>query len=165
MNKQKASQQIWNHKKATLFLVTILVFLCAFYISTNWFQLMLIQGNSMEPTYHHLQLVILDKRFNAYCAGDVIAFQCDELQSVIVKRIAAIPGDKVIIQDHLLLVNDRPTSFYADRVFSNGGILENEIMLEDGQYIVIGDNILESVDSRDKRVGIVEEKFILGKVR
>ena len=43
-------------------------------------------------------------------------------------------------------------------------LLENEIILEEGQYIVIGDNIEESKDSRYPEVGIVMEKDILGRV-
>lgn len=41
----------------------------------------------MSPSYHNMQLVILDKHSNSYNYGDVIAFQRDGLDSVLVKRI------------------------------------------------------------------------------
>ena len=47
----------------------------------------MIQGESMEPTYHNYQIVILDKRQpKEYQVGDVIAFNCEGLNSNLVKR-------------------------------------------------------------------------------
>lgn len=60
----------------------------AFVISRYYFQLMMIQGDSMEPNYHSGEIVILDKRrVNEYQEDDVIAFYCESLESILVKRI------------------------------------------------------------------------------
>lgn len=41
----------------------------------------------MLPTYHSYQFVIIDKHNDDYEVGDVIAFKCDGLNAVLVKRI------------------------------------------------------------------------------
>lgn len=137
----------------------------SWYISVNLWQLMLIQGSSMEPSYHNLQLVILDKHSHQYETGDVIAFRCNGLHTVLVKRIAAVPGDSIVINEGTLYVNDKVSSVYPDtKRFDHAGILAEEVKLEPEQYIVIGDNITESRDSRYPEVGVIQETDILGKL-
>lgn len=108
------------------FVVAVIVFLVVLLINKYWVQLMLIQGNSMTPTFHHMQLVLVCKHPKTYSAGDVIAFQCEGLDCVLVKRIAKVT--------------------------------------DDDRYYVLGDNLEESVDSRDSRVGLVERESIIGVV-
>ena len=137
----------------------------AYVCSRYYYQLMLIQGRSMSPTYRHLQIVVLDKRDRTFEAGDVIAFESRALSATLVKRIAAKPGDKVVIEQGVLKVNDAPSSVYgSDARFEAAGLLENAIELGAGEYIVIGDNIAESKDSRCEAVGIVHAEDIIGKL-
>ncbi|MBQ5332179.1 MAG: S26 family signal peptidase [Oscillospiraceae bacterium] len=44
------------------------------------------------------------------------------------------------------------------------GLLQDTIILGENQYIVLGDNINESVDSRYEQVGIVCAEDIIGRV-
>ena len=146
-------------------LLAIFVLLAAFYISHNYYQFMLIQGESMVPAYHNLQLVILDKHTDDYTYGDVIAFRCEGLNAVLVKRIVACPGDSVIIREGILYVNGVvSTIFPSDFQFDYAGIAETEMELGTEQYFVIGDNIGESKDSRYQEVGRVDEMTILGEI-
>jgi len=127
---------------------------------------MLIQGASMEPTYHNMQMVVLDKNFSEedIMQGDVIAFKCDKLDAVLVKRVVAIPGQSVEIQDGTLFVNGVPSSYYERGAFEYAGNLDSEIVLGDEEYIVIGDNVDESKDSRYDEVGVVRFQDIRGKI-
>lgn len=143
---------------------TAAAMLTAAVISAEYFQFMLIQGDSMKPSYNDLQLVILDKCSKNYCPGDVIAFKCDGLSAVLVKRIAAVPKDTVLISDGKLLVNGMPSAVYPDSLFEFAGIMENAVVLDNDEYIVIGDNISESKDSRYEQVGIVSAENIIGRV-
>lgn len=137
----------------------------AFICSRFFYQLMLIQGDSMSPTYHHLQMVVLDKRDRAFAAGEVVAFECRGLSATLVKRVAAVPGDSVVIEDGVLLVNGAPSSVYGSgRRFAFAGLLESPVVLGEDEYIVIGDNIAESKDSRYDAVGIVRADDIVGKL-
>ena len=146
-------------------LVTILVLVCAFYVSNNWFQLTMVQGNSMFPLYRNLQIVILDRHNRDYTYGDVVAFRCDTLSTVLIKRIAACPGDTVVIENKTLLVNGQSSTVYPEEMkFHYSGLLEQPVKLKSGQYIVIGDNISQSKDSRHGEVGKVSIEKIVGKV-
>ncbi len=143
--------------------VAAIVLLC-WYISANWFQLMLIQGDSMLPSYHNMQLVVLDKHNREYHAGDVIAFRCEGLSAVLVKRIAACGGDTAQIIDGTFYVNGEVSALHEEGSFDYAGILEEEVKLSTGEYVVIGDNVAESKDSRYPEIGIVQEETMIGKI-
>lgn len=119
----------------------------------------------MWPSYHNMQLVILDKHSENYDYDDVIAFRCEGLDSILVKRIAACPGDTVGIEDGTLFVNGRKSMiFLADGAFDYSGIAEDALKLGEDCYFVIGDNIPESKDSRYAEVGCVKTTDIVGEV-
>ena len=68
----------------------------------------------------------------------------------------------MVIKDGLLYVNNNINNVYNNVLFEYAGILENEITLKEDEYIVIGDNVVESKDSRYKEVGIINKKDIIG---
>lgn len=137
----------------------------SFVISKYYFQLMLIQGTSMEPAYHDLQMVWLDKRNDFYTYGDVIAFRCDSFDKILVKRVAALPGDSIHIVDGSLYVNGEVSTVYPKQgIFERAGIAAEVVLAKDKQYFVIGDNIRESKDSRYEEIGFVDASDIIGKV-
>ncbi len=118
----------------------------------------------MSPAYHNLQLVILDKHVKELEHLDVVAFRSEALSSVMVKRIVGCPGDTVQIIGGKLYVNGELNEFYCAAVFDYSGELEQKIILATDEYIVIGDNVSESKDSRYSQVGVVNRDCILGKV-
>lgn len=156
------TRKVFRHYKYLFFTVSIIIF--SYFVSSNWFQIVLIHGESMSPSYHNMQLVIINKYSKNYTYGDVIAFQCEGLNTILIKRIVACPGDKVQIQEGQLYVNDEISNVYPLDTFAYAGIAENTILLEDGQYFVIGDNIAQSKDSRYSEVGCVSKVTILGVV-
>lgn len=151
-------------RRMMLLLLVVLILCACRYFSAFYYQFMLIQGNSMSPTYRHFQLVVLDKQNREYHPGDVIAFRCDGLKTVLVKRIAAGPGQSAVIQHGSLYVDGAMMPFYEKKTFDYSGLLENEQKLSKDEFIVIGDNISESKDSRYEQVGIVKAESIIGKV-
>ena len=160
--RRKAKKTIGNN--ALRMLLVLFVVIAAGICSRFFYQLMLIQGDSMKPAYHNMQLVILNKADRHFQPGDVIAFQCEGLNSVLVKRIIAGDGDTVYIRHGTLYVNNLPSDVYPPETFSYAGILAETVQLEKDDYLVIGDNIPESKDSRYPEVGIVKTGTIIGKV-
>ncbi len=145
-------------------LLSLLLIGTAYFVSENYYQMMMIQGDSMEPNLHNMQIVVLKKNMEKYLSGQVVAFYCDRLSTILVKRIVGNPGDTVVIKDGTLLVNGSAVSFYPKGCFEYAGILDEEIRLSEEQYIVIGDNYSLSKDSRYGEVGIVKMKDIIGGV-
>lgn len=134
-------------------------------VSRYWFQLMLIQGDSMEPAYHSFQMVVLDKHFNEITYGDVIAFRCESLDAVLVKRVIALPGDTVELKEGTVYVNQQPADWISDNgTVTYPGIASEPWVLAQNQYFVLGDNYEVSKDSRYPEVGGVSEDTILGVV-
>lgn len=163
----KLARDIKNTKAGSFFkwlCLFLAVIFSAAYISANWYQLMLIQGDSMLPAYHNLQLVVIDKHSRSYKSGDVIAFKSDSLNAVLVKRIAACPGDTAQITEKRLYINGSCQVRYEKELFDYAGILSKKQTLFSGQYIVIGDNVSVSRDSREEYIGKIKENAILGRV-
>lgn len=160
---QQITHLIHRHWKKALYILAL--FLVCFYISHFWYQVMLIQGGSMEPSYHSWQFVLLDKHTKSYGCGDVVAFRCDGLKTVLVKRVVAVPGDTVQIVDGVLRRNGAAVEDgLVNRRLDYAGIAEKAVILGENEYFLLGDNYEESKDSRYEEVGCVSEKDILGKV-
>ena len=154
-----------NRIRIKWFLGIAIIVWAAFYCSQNWYQLMLIQGDSMSPAYHNMQLTVIDKHSEDYVYNDVIAFKCEKLDNVLVKRIAACPGDSVVIKNGTLYVNGKISMVYqTEGIFKEAGIAEQGLVLQEKQYFVIGDHVAESKDSRYEEIGCVELKDILGRL-
>ncbi|MBQ6994547.1 MAG: signal peptidase I [Lachnospiraceae bacterium] len=151
-------------KRKTPFTITIII-LVTWYISSNWLQFALIQGDSMLPTYHNMQLVLVDKYSNEFHYNDVIIFTNEKLNATLIKRIIAIPGDTVQIIDGIVYVNNIPSPFLTqDRLISYSGIASSPLHLSSDEYFVLGDNYEKSKDSRYPEIGCINSDVILGKV-
>ena len=126
-------------------------------------------GVSMEPQLYNGQQVLVNRfiyRLTSPDRGDVVVFLPSGNQNThyYVKRVVALPEDRVVIRDGVLYINDLP---YTDRTLdkiADPGILSNELTLEKDEYFVIGDNINNSEDSRSGNIGPVKASSIIGKV-
>lgn len=151
-------------KSKTPFMIAIIV-LITWYISSNWVQFALIQGDSMLPTYHNMQLVLIDKHSTEFKYNDVIVFSNDELKATMIKRIIAMPGDTIQIVDGIVYVNNIPSPLLPkDLPLSYSGIASSPLYLSEDEYFVLGDNLAESKDSRYPEIGCVKQNTILGKL-
>lgn len=148
-------------KKHRYILYMFIIFIVTFYISSHWFQFQLIQGESMYPTYHSWQLVLLNKNPNSLQRGDVVSFHCKNLNSILVKRIVACPKDTVQIKKGILYINDQPSPLTVSNI-KYAGIADCPITLSANEYFVLGDNYEYSIDSRYAQVGCIAEEDILG---
>jgi signal peptidase I len=114
-------------------------------------------GSSMSPTYLNGSLNLVNRvaytRRHQPSRGDVVALNVEG--ELLLKRIVALPGEKVSIVGGILLVNGRPL---AD-AFSKFAIPceMDPIFLRAEEYFVIGDNRASSVFCK------VPRRDILGK--
>ncbi len=161
-----AAVEIYAHRSdSTLFawfVVLVLVATSAKYISDHYVQLAVINGDSMLPAYHNMQITMVDKHSKDYKAGDVIVFDCQGLSDILVKRVVGVPGDILRIEDGTLYINGIASN--EDTLFDYAGILEDSIELAGDEYIVFGDNTSISRDSRYGNVGIVKSSDIIGEI-
>ena len=75
-----------------------------------------------------------------------------------------LPGEKVQIKDGKVYINDKEYKEInkVDAMIS-GGVAEDPIELDKGEYFVLGDNRNQSEDSRYSSVGMIKKKEIVGK--
>ena len=100
-------------KSTAAYIAAILaVFLICGAVSRYLIQLTLVQGDSMEPTYHNGQFIVLNKCRDSYDKGEVVLFDCESLGCALLKRVAAYGGDTVEIKDGSLYVNRLPVKGY-----------------------------------------------------
>lgn len=144
---------------AAIFVAAVLDFF--FGMTTN------VVGVSMEPTLYNGQQIFIDRFFYVLSSpkrGDVVVFlpNGNENSHYYVKRVVAVPGDRLVIQDGTLFVNGIESEWVSAYI-SDPGIAGNEFILENGEYFCVGDNPGNSEDSRSANIGPVEDTDIIGK--
>ena len=126
-------------------------------------------GSAMEPCLYNGQEIFLNRMIYKATSpkiGDVVVFlpNGNEKSHYYVKRVVGGPGDKLYIKKGVLYVNDEIVDEYFNDKIAEAGLLENEVLLEDDEYFVIGDNCNSSEDSRSANIGTVKKGYIIGKV-
>ena len=131
-----------------------------------------VSGSSMVPTFHNREYLIVQKlsyRFSEPERGDVIVFKYPiDPEQYFIKRIVGVPGDRVIVsQGRVTIKNvDHPNGLLLDEQYlPNQNVTlgrSEEVELAANQYYVLGDNRLQSSDSRVW--GPLPKANIIGKV-
>lgn len=126
-------------------------------------------GDSMEPALYNGQEILMNRiiyRLSMPKRGDVIVFLPNGNQNshYYVKRVVGLPGETVQIRegnvyiDGLLLMESEEFDEMSDP-----GIAQNEILLAQDEFFVLGDNRNSSEDSRSGNIGAVRKDDIIGK--
>lgn len=148
-----------------LLIVLCLTFLLIHYVG----QRTRVQGDSMRPTLHNGDNLIVDKlsyRFQDPQRFDIIVFPYEhKKKTYYIKRIIGMPGERVRIdQDGIIYINGEVLEEdYGAEVMRNPGRAGTEIILGEDEYFVLGDNRNNSSDSRDPSVGNIHRDRIIGK--
>ncbi len=125
-------------------------------------------GVSMEPTLYNGQQILVNRfgyKLTSPKKGDVIVFLPNGNQNAhyYIKRVVALPGETVQIIEGQLYVDGVPEDNETYDKMEDAGIAENEIVLKNDEYFVLGDNRNISEDSRSGNIGPVNRDTIYGK--
>ena len=129
-----------------------------------------VDGNSMMQTLHNNDRVIMSNFFYTPKQGDIIVFQTSTDSfggTPLVKRVIAVAGQTIAIdfQTGDVFVDgklqDEP---YINELTHTRIHFSGEETVPEGCVFVMGDNRNHSSDSRDSRVGMVDTRYILGRV-
>jgi len=125
-----------------------------------------IPSDSMAPTLKSGDQVLVDKR--AYRddgprRGDLAVFRAPRTGEILLKRVVAVGGDTVGIEDGVLVVDGRrPREPYADPDAIDS-VYFGPVRVRAGMFFVLGDNRGDSEDSRE--FGAVPAGRLIGRVR
>lgn len=157
-------------KEWPIFLLEVVVAIgIAFLLVTFGLEKISVMGNSMSPLLEENDTIIINKMSYLIFSpkrNDVIVFKEEgkEHNYYSIKRVIALPGEKVQIRDGKVYINGE--EFKEKNVVDpmiTGGLADEEITLEKGEYFVLGDNRNQSEDSRYSNVGMITKKEIVGK--
>lgn len=116
----------------------------------------------MYPTLHNGNIVSCTKDISTIEKGDIIVFTTEEKR--LIKRVIAIPGDTIAIENGKVIVNGSISEYNYDDI-EDAGILANgtEIFLDEDEYFCLGDNRNHSSDCRE--FGPITKKQIQRKIK
>lgn len=131
-------------------------------------------GNSMLPTLHPGDTVLVDTAYysnKTFERSDLVAIQFSTRKGPMIKRIIAIPGDSVTIDNGRIHLNGKPLDepyLSEQRILSlkSSKLLSQQLSrynnhVPQNNLIVMGDNIEKSFDSGD--CGFISESQVVGK--
>lgn len=162
MNKDK----ILGYAKELLpyVIIVIVVVLIRTFIATP----VRVDGSSMDATLADGQILILNKYDKSFDRFDIVVINNNGKK--IIKRIIGLPGEYVAYKDDKLYIGKSVGEDILEVTDVVQGITEDftleelygYTMIPDGYYFVMGDNRMNSSDSRDTRIGLINKSTILG---
>lgn len=143
----------------------VTAFIIAYVLKTFIFQIAYVKGPSMQPTLYQGQVLIVSKisyRIGQPKRGEIVVIN-DKLENKdLIKRVIGLPEETIEIKDGSVYINGNPLSpDYTEIPTYENGFEKSKA--SDNQYFVLGDNRVESRDSRSDTLGFVEEENIIGK--
>lgn len=132
------------------------------------FRTVIVDGSSMNPTLSNGDRIILTAAYGEPKYGDIVVTcrPSDLMPDTLIKRVIAVGGQKIDIDFDKGIVYvdgvalDEP---YIKRPFTDPEDFHGETTVPEGYVFIMGDNRNGSTDSRDMRVGFMEEEYIMGK--
>jgi len=159
MDTSRFLNEVIDWLKTLIIAVIIALILRSFVISP--FKVSL---TSMFPTLHPEDLILVEKismRFSSIKQGEIVVFRAPlGERKDFVKRVIAVPGDKIESREGHVYVNDELLQeTYLKQNFSISIVPQTVIQ---GEYFVMGDNRDNSLDSRN--FGAIKATNIKGRV-
>ena len=137
-------------------------------IFTFFFKISAVSGESMENTLYDGDSLIITSITNSVEQGDVVVIsQPNGYHKVLIKRVIAVGGQTVEFDSYTgkTIVDGAPIdeSYIKETPHYTFGMSKKYVVPE-GKVFVMGDNRNHSADSRDIAIGMIDERYVMGKV-
>ncbi len=137
-------------------------------IFTFFFKISTVSGESMENTLHNADRLIITSIVQDVKYGDVVVTsQPNYFDKVLIKRVIAVEGQTVWFDEETkkVVVDGKALNEpYIKEEMEYTLTMNKLYTVPEGKIFVMGDNRNNSSDSRDPYVGMIDERYIIGKV-
>ncbi|MCL2547430.1 MAG: signal peptidase I [Oscillospiraceae bacterium] len=149
-------------------------------------QMITVEGPSMQETLQDRDYILVSNMFYTPRRGDIVVFtqpgrvNNDGQIVPMVKRVIAMGGDTIDIRETdngmAVYLQQRDSNEFVrlDEPYletglswhhhHNGTIPRGGLTIPDGKLFVMGDNRPRSADSREPGIGLVDERWVLGRM-
>ena len=158
---------------AVILVALVITLIVLFFVVTPY----VVSGESMMPTLHNGDHIMVQKVGYTVERGDIILFERPGSDKPPVKRVIAIAGDSVqfdgqnwlvngeVLQEDYILTAEYESDYVSPFTCDSAEIADmitNGFTLGDGELFVLGDNRNNSYDSHS--YGAIQSEWLVGKV-
>ena len=158
---------------AVILVALVITLIVLFFVVTPY----VVSGESMMPTLHNGDHIMVQKVGYTVERGDIILFERPGSDKPPVKRVIAIAGDSVqfdgqnwlvngeVLQEDYILTAEYESDYVSPFTCDSAEIADmitNGFTLGEGELFVLGDNRNNSYDSHS--YGAIQSEWLVGKV-
>ena len=150
---------LWRWAFSSLLAVLFMVFVCFF-----WFQWVKLGNDSMAPTFHKGDLVLVDRLYKYYAhieRTDMVAFYRPGTDQLLIKRVVATAGETVSGKNGAIWIDEKyrlNEEEYGARCMDDF----DPVTVPEGCVFVLSDDRQYGEDSREGDIGCVPVSDIVG---
>lgn len=163
MSENKTLSFIYDFAEILMSAILAVGVVFTFFVKTS-----VVNGESMENTLHNGDQLVITAVNNSIDYGDVVVIsQPNLIGKVLIKRVIATGGQTITFdkQNGKVLIDgaELQEPYIKETMYFTPN-MSGSITVPEGKLFVMGDNRNKSTDSRDFRVGLIDERYIVGKV-
>ena len=156
----------WTEALISAMIAVMVLFVFLFRVNV------MVDGTSMQPNFYNGYRVFVNCTDKSYSRGDVVVIDAQGTnltpRARIIKRVIATEGEKVDIDSTgYVVVNGTKldeSAYIKNGITVKDGTTEFPATVPSGCVFVLGDNRIWSEDSRFREIGMVDKKYVIGKV-
>ncbi len=160
-DENKSWRFIYDWLDSLIYAIILILIIFAFF-----FRVVGVNGDSMNPTLKSGDWLTVSSITGQVERGDIVVLtQPNSLNEPLIKRVIAKGGDKINIDyiEGTITVNGMTLyEPYVKETIEVMGDYVYPLEIPEGYLFVMGDNRNDSLDSRFKAIGLIDERYVLG---
>ena len=158
---KKSWRFVYDWLDSLIYAIILILVIFAFF-----FRVVGVNGDSMNPTLKNGDWLTVSAVTSEVETGDIVVItQPNSLNEPLIKRVIAKGGDTINIDFIEGVVTVNGITLYEPYIAEKTEIMGDYVyplQIPEGYIFVMGDNRNESLDSRFRTIGLIDERYVLG---